>query len=41
MIITDIQRQKHNDKRFSVFVDGEYTFSVSDVDLLYYKLKVG
>lgn len=41
MIITDIQRQKHNDKRFSVFVDGEYTFSVSDVDLLYYKLRVG
>ena len=41
MIITDIQRQKHNPKRFSVFVDGEYTFSITDVDLLYYKLRPG
>lgn len=41
MIITDIQKQKHNDKRFSVFLDGEYAFSVTDIDLLYYKLKTG
>ncbi len=41
MIITDIQKQKHNEKRFSVFLDGEYAFSVTDIDLLYYKLKVG
>lgn len=41
MIITDIQKQKHNEKRYSIFVDGEYSFSVSDVDLLYYKLNIG
>ncbi|MCD8214548.1 MAG: RecX family transcriptional regulator [Clostridiales bacterium] len=41
MIITDIQRQKNNEKRYSVYTDGKFSFGVSDIDLLYYKLKVG
>ncbi|MCD8158882.1 MAG: RecX family transcriptional regulator [Clostridiales bacterium] len=41
MIITDIQRQKNNEKRFSVYIDGKFSFGVSDIDLLYYKLKTG
>ncbi|MCD8089565.1 MAG: RecX family transcriptional regulator [Clostridiales bacterium] len=41
MIITDIQRQKHSEKRFSVYIDGKYSFGVTDIDLLYYKLKIG
>lgn len=36
--ITDIQKQKHNSKRYSVFVDGEFAFGLDEVDVLYYKL---
>lgn len=41
MIITDIQRQKHDEKRFSVYIDGEFAFGIDGVDLLFYKLEVG
>lgn len=41
MIITDIQQQKKNQKRYSVFIDGEFAFGISDVDLLFYNLKKG
>jgi regulatory protein len=39
-IITDIKRQKSKD-RFSVFVDGEYKFSLDPLDLVQLGIKVG
>lgn len=39
MIITSIKPQKKTLNRFNVFVDGQYSFSVSDFDLLKYNLK--
>lgn len=41
MIITDIQQQKKNEKRYSVFIDGQFAFGLTDIDLLYYKLEPG
>ncbi len=41
MIITNIERQKNNEKRFSVYIDGKFSFGVTDIDLLYYKLRIG
>ncbi|MCI1958771.1 MAG: recombination regulator RecX [Clostridia bacterium] len=38
MIITDIKPQKKSD-RFSVFIDGEYSFSLIKEDLLFFKIK--
>ena len=38
MKITDIRQQKHNKKRYSVFIDGNFAFGLDEVDLLYYKL---
>lgn len=39
--ITNIEKQKHNSKRFSVYVDDVFEFGLSDVDILFYKLKAG
>jgi len=36
--ITDIKKQKHNKKRYSVFVDGKFAFGLDETDILYYKL---
>ncbi|MCD7856119.1 MAG: RecX family transcriptional regulator [Clostridiales bacterium] len=41
MIITDIQKQKHKEGRYSVFIDGEFAFGIDGVDLLWYKLETG
>ena len=41
MKITDIQQQKKNNERFSVFIDGEFRFGLSSVDVLFFKLKIG
>lgn len=38
--ITKLARQKHNDKRVSVFVDDEYAFSVSDEIIIEYNIAV-
>jgi regulatory protein len=32
-VITDIKQQKRNEARYSVYVDGRYAFSLSDLDL--------
>ena len=40
-VITKLERQKHNDTRVSVFVDGEYSFSLSDELIIEYKVAVG
>lgn len=39
--ITDLQQQKKNKKRVSVFVDGEYAFSAFDELVAVYHLEVG
>lgn len=39
MIITKIEKQKNNPKRYSIFVDDKFAFGISEIDLLYYKLK--
>ncbi len=41
MVITDIVMQRKNTKRYSVFIDGIFAFGMSDVDILFYKLKIG
>lgn len=41
MKITDLEIQKHNKQRVSVFVDGEYAFSLSDTDIILLGIKVG
>lgn len=41
MIITDIKPQVKNNKRFSIFIDGEFKFGLTDVDVLFYRLKIG
>lgn len=39
--ITKLERQKHNNSRVSVFVDGEYAFSLSDELAVLYRLAPG
>lgn len=41
MKITDITQQKHNKSRMSVFVDGEYSFSLEDTDIIFLGIKIG
>ncbi len=39
-VITDIVQHKKNKKFFSVFIDGEYKFSLSEPDLKFLNLKI-
>lgn len=39
--ITDIAKQKKRSDRYSIFVDGKYTFSLTDLDFSLSKLEVG
>ncbi len=41
MKISDIKEQKNKKDRFSIFLDGEYAFSLSGSDLLDSKLRIG
>ena len=41
MKITEITPQKKREKRYNVFIDGEFAFGIDGVDMLYYKLKEG
>jgi regulatory protein len=41
MIITDIKQQSKNKRRYSVFIDGKFDFGLTDVDVLFYGLKIG
>ena len=41
MIVTKLERQKNRRGRWSVFIDGEFAFSLDEMDLLYYKLREG
>lgn len=40
MIITDIEKQKNNDKRYSVFIDNKFVFGLEDIDIFNFKLKI-
>ncbi len=39
-IITDIQIQKKDNKRRSIYINGVFAFGLTDVDVLYYKLEI-
>ncbi|RKD34496.1 regulatory protein RecX [Thermohalobacter berrensis] len=41
MRITDIKQQKRNNNFYSVYIDGEYSFSVEKIDIINYNLHVG
>ena len=41
MKITDIQPQKKNMERMSIFVDNKFEFGLSAVDVAFFKLKIG
>lgn len=41
MQVTKIEKQIKRDKRYSIFIDNEFSFGLSEVDLLYYKLREG
>lgn len=41
MKITDITRQKKNSERVNIFLDNQYAFSLEEVDVLKFKLKIG
>ena len=40
MLVTDVVKNKHNDK-YSVFIDGDFAFSLSMGDILFFKLEEG
>jgi regulatory protein len=40
-VVTDIKKQKRSDTRYSVYLDGEYVFALSDLDLSTSGLRVG
>ena len=39
LIIKKIEKQKNNNKRYSIFIDNQFAFGIDEIDLLYYKLK--
>ena len=41
MIITEITRQKNDQSRYSVFIDGQFAFGLVMEDIAYFKLKEG
>ena len=41
MKVTDVQPQKNDNSRVSIFIDGEYAFSLDEVDALVMGIKIG
>lgn len=41
MIITAIEKQKHNDKRYNVFIDNNFCFSADKEDIIKYSIEEG
>ncbi len=41
MTVTDIKQQKNDKSRYSVYIDGDYAFSLIMEDILYFRLKAG
>jgi regulatory protein len=40
-VITDIQRQKRRESRYSVYIDGTYSFALTDLELSTSGLRIG
>ncbi len=40
-VITDIQIQKKDERRRSIYINGVFVFGLTDVDVLFYKLEIG
>ena len=40
MTVTDIKQQKNDKSRYSVYIDGNYEFSLIMEDILYFRLKI-
>ncbi len=40
-LITDIVEQKKDNTRRSIYINNQFVFGMTDVDVLYYKLKIG
>lgn len=41
MTVTDIKQHKNDKSRYSVYIDGNYEFSLIMEDILYFRLKIG
>ncbi len=41
MVVTAITRQKRDETKYNIFIDGEYAFALPMQDILYFKLKEG
>lgn len=41
MTVTEIRQNKKDSSRYSVYIDGEYAFSLIMEDILYFRLKAG
>jgi regulatory protein len=40
-VVTDIKKQKRRDARYNIYLDGEYAFALSDLDLSTSGIRVG
>jgi len=41
MRITDIKKQRRSKKRFNIYVDGRYSFALSEIELINNKIEIG
>ncbi len=41
MTVTDIKKQKKDNGKYSVYIDGQYAFSLIAQDIEYFKIKIG
>lgn len=41
MKITDIEQQKHNSERYSIYIDNKFAFGLEAIDVLNFRLKAG
>lgn len=39
MIITNIEKQKNNDKRYNIYIDNNFSFAIDEQNLIYFKLE--
>ena len=40
MTVTDIKKQKKDNGKYSVYIDGQYAFSLIAQDIEYFKIKI-
>lgn len=39
MIITKVDKQRNNEKRYSIYIDDKFSFGLSEEDLIYFNIK--